>query len=142
MWRVDGKVDRTLEVLLLGQIMQNESFAFFTHILRRFAYRLQWDSYAWQTDLWKGYRWIEDDIDYRHQTVNHSVEFKNSQTGVHTNVVEGTSSAIKRRLSVRSRVRLGIEGHLDEFIWRRKHEAEDLWECFISALREIHYDLE
>lgn len=95
-----------------------------------------------QTDLWKGYNWLDDDINYSHETVNHSVEFKNAETGVHTNVVEGTNSGIKRRIAVRSRVREGIEGHIDEFIWRRKHENEDLWECFISAMRDIHYEIE
>jgi transposase-like protein len=95
-----------------------------------------------QTDLWKGYEWLEQDPDYTHQTVNHSIEFKNSETGVHTNIVEGTNGAIKRRISVRNRVRVGIEGHLDEFVWRRKHEKEALWECFISALRDIHFELE
>ena len=95
-----------------------------------------------QTDCWKGYQWLDKDTDSIHQTVNHSVEFKNSETGVHTNVVEGTNSAIKRRISVRSRVKNGINGHLDEFIWRRKHENEDLWNCFILALKDIHYDVE
>jgi IS1 family transposase len=95
-----------------------------------------------QTDLWKGYLWLNDDPDFVHETVNHSIEFKNSETGVHTNVVEGTNSGIKRRISVRSRVKVGIQGHLDEFIWRRKHEKENLWDCFVSAIREIHYNFE
>jgi IS1 family transposase len=95
-----------------------------------------------QTDMWRGYCWIDDDPDYIHETVNHSIGFKNSETGVHTNVVEGTNSGIKRRISVRSRVKQGIEGHLDEIIWRRRHENDDLWNAFISAIKDIHYEVE
>jgi transposase-like protein len=94
------------------------------------------------TDLWKGYGWIDDDSNYSHGTVNHSIEFKDSISGVNTNTVEGTNSGIKRRIPVRSRVRESIEGNLDEFVWRRKHERENLFECLITAMRDIHYDLE
>lgn len=94
------------------------------------------------TDLWKGYTWLNEDMDYMHRTVNHSQCFKDESTGVHTNFVEGTNNGLKQRIMVRSRLRDGIEGHLDEFVWRRKHEKEDLWERFIDALRDIHYDLE
>ena len=34
--------------------------------------------------------WIADS-NYNHQTVNHSIVFKDDETGVHTNFVEGTS---------------------------------------------------
>jgi hypothetical protein len=77
-----------------------------------------------------------------HQTVNHSVCFKDPETGIHTNFVEGTNNGLKQRIAVRSRVRKGIAEHLHEFIWRRKHDKENLWECFITALRDIHYDFE
>ena len=92
------------------------------------------------TDGWKGYGCVDDDQDYERCTINHSIEFRDSQTGVHTNTVEGINSGIKRRIAVRSRVREGIEEHLDEFVWRRKHEEENLWEYFMDAIRDIHYD--
>jgi hypothetical protein len=95
-----------------------------------------------QTDLWKGYNFIDDCTFYSHATVNHSQCFKDEITGVHTNYVEGTNSGIKRVLPVRSRVKDGIEDHLAEFIWRRKHERNNLWDCFITALVEIEYDVD
>jgi hypothetical protein len=94
------------------------------------------------TDMWKGYSWIHSDSNYEHATVNHSIGFKDYETGVHTNYVEGTNNGLKTRIPVRSRVRGGIEDHLLEFVWRRKHENADLWESFMDAIREIHYDLE
>ena len=94
------------------------------------------------TDLWRGYSWLNNTQNYTHDTVNHSVGFKDNETGVYTNYVEGTNSGIKRRIPVRSRVKQGIEEHLAEFIWRRKHEGPNIWESFLAAVREIHYDLQ
>lgn len=94
------------------------------------------------TDLWRGYSWIDRDEDYLHGTVNHSVSFKDSETGVHTNTVEGTNSGLKRKIPIRSRVKNGINGHLDEFVWRRKHSGPNIWDSFISAIKDVHYDLE
>lgn len=92
------------------------------------------------TDLWKGYTFIDDCTFYDHSTIVHSLEFNNSVTDVDTNYVEGTNAGLKRRIPVRSRVRNGIEEHLKEFVWRRKHEHDDLWEQFITDLVEIEYD--
>lgn len=94
------------------------------------------------TDLWRGYNWIGQESSFNHGVVNHSKHFKDPDTGVHTNTVEGTNSALKRVIPVRSRVSAGMMEHLEEFIWRRKHENDDLWECFIQAIRDIHYDIE
>lgn len=92
------------------------------------------------TDLWKGYNFIDDCAFYDHGTVNHSREFKNPDTNVHTNYVEGTNAGLKRTIPVRSRVGNGIEEHLGEFVWRRTHEADDLWDKFLDALVEIEYE--
>jgi len=76
-----------------------------------------------------------------HRTVNHSVEFKNSIDGTHTNTVEGTNNALKMLIKPRNRVRDNIDMHLHEFIWRRKH-SKDQWKAFIDAIRDIHYFVE
>lgn len=90
------------------------------------------------TDLWKGYLKLTQTLGFEHRTVNHSLEFKNSIDGTCTNTVEGTNNALKMKIMPRNRVKDGIEEHLMEFIWRRKH-AEDRWGAFIRALRDIHY---
>lgn len=93
------------------------------------------------TDGWRGYAALQANTDLEHRVVNHSVSFVDSQTGVHTNTVEGTNFALKRHVPIRCRIRDEIEGHLFEFVWRREHE-NSLWNSFIVALREVHYDLE
>jgi hypothetical protein len=75
-----------------------------------------------------------------HGTVNHSVTFKDHETGVHINTVDGTNSGLKRMIPVRGRVREGIENRLAEYVWRRKCENLNSWECLLEAFRIIDYD--
>ena len=55
---------------------------------------------------------------------------------MHTNIVEGTNFAVKRKIPVRSRVKDGIEEHLIEFVWRRQNEGQ-IWDAFVRVLVEI-----
>jgi hypothetical protein len=90
------------------------------------------------TDMWRGYSSINEVLGLEHRTVNHSIEFVNSVDGSTTNTIEGTNNALKILIQPRNRSEEDIDGHLLEFIWRRKHE-NDLWLGFIGALRDIHY---
>jgi hypothetical protein len=92
------------------------------------------------TDLWKGYSQIERNLGFIHRTVNHSKHFKDPISGVNTNTVEGTNSGLKMHIRPRNRTQ-GVDSYLTEIIWRRKN-ADRLWEAFISALRDVHYDLQ
>lgn len=91
------------------------------------------------TDLWRGYSQLSNMNDYTHMTVNHSETFKNPETGAHTNTIEGTWSGLKPTIPMRGRSSNRIEPYLWEFIWRRKNHAR-LWDSFIDALVEVHYD--
>jgi transposase-like protein len=93
------------------------------------------------TDLWKGYGNIESQLGLTHNTVNHSKCFKDPISGVCTNKVEGLNNALKMKISPRNRVKGGMNDHLLEFIWRRRHRG-NLWNAFLKALRDIHYDME
>jgi transposase-like protein len=88
------------------------------------------------TDCWKGYSDISE-RDYYHLTVNHSIEFMDSETFACTNSVEGNNNALKMLLPPRKRT-VECEDSLWEFIWRRKHEIR-LWDSFIDALKIIAY---
>ena len=90
------------------------------------------------TDCWKGYTDIEEALDVVHETVNHSLHYKDPITGVHTNSVESMWSWLKRKISLRARARGAIDGHLLEQVWRKKHEGA-LWEGFIEGLRAVGY---
>lgn len=91
------------------------------------------------TDMWRGYSGLES-LGYNHRTVNHSLFFKDPVTGVHTNTVEGMNNALKIAIRPRNRTR-SIDKFLSEFMWRRSN-SNDLWGAFVSALREVHYDME
>jgi transposase-like protein len=75
---------------------------------------------------------------FQHKTVNHSINFRDPETGCHTNSIEGTWNGVKLNISPRNRTAGAIDDHLAEFIWRRKSN-NNLWDAFINALQEIAY---
>ena len=89
------------------------------------------------TDMWRGYLGLES-LGYEHQTVNHSENFRDPETGVNTNTVEGTNNALKISVPSRNRTTDFIDEHLTTFIWRRKNSHE-LWIAFLRALRDVGY---
>jgi transposase-like protein len=90
-----------------------------------------------RTDCWKGYNGI-DKLGVTHQTINHSINFTDPETGVNTNTIEGIWNGIKLQIAPRNRNKELIENHLLEYIWRKKHK-NDLWYSFIDALRTTAY---
>lgn len=90
------------------------------------------------SDCWKGYVDVEEALDIPHFTVNHSKGFKNQENGVHTNSIEAKWGLLKRRITLRGRVKDNLPGYLMEQIWRNKHK-EAIWRGFIEALAEMHY---
>ena len=90
------------------------------------------------SDLWRAYNGIEEQLGLRHFTVNHSINFVDPETGIHTNTIEGTWSGIKRKVPACKRVGSCITLHLLEFVWRRKY-SNNIWDGFIKALKEIEY---
>jgi hypothetical protein len=76
---------------------------------------------------------------------SHGESFKIFQESNYTNshqhnTVEGTNNGLKIMIRPRNRGP-DMDNHLLEFVWRRKN-ASNLWEAFILALKEIHYDIE
>ena len=133
-WVVGG-VERTPERKVFLVSVPDRKADILTHIITR---HVKPGSIIY-TDLWKGYSRLAEVQDYEHHTVNHSQVFKDPVTGVHTNTIEGTWNALKMQIRPRNRVKDGIEEHLWEFIWRRRHAA-NLWDGFIGALRDLHYE--
>jgi transposase-like protein len=90
------------------------------------------------TDCWKGYDRLGRE-GYEHLTVNHSVEFVNSITGVHTNGIESDWQKIKRGVHF---PRFGVKddhlgGYLAEHIWRGKGERRNLFPLFVREVAKI-----
>ncbi len=73
-----------------------------------------------------------------HQTVNHSENFVDPITGVHTNTIEGFWNGLKYHIAPRNRNQNDIDEHLLEEIWRRKHQG-NLWNALLDALKTVGY---
>lgn len=138
--RVDGVwalvgIERTLEKKIFIIPIENRSSEIIDNILCKHVK----EGSIIYTDCWKGYQNLQIKFNFQHETVNHSKEFFNHHNGVCTNTVEGLNNGIKTKIKARNRVKTGIEAHVLEYIWRRQNK-NNLWEEFINALKNIHYD--
>jgi transposase-like protein len=91
------------------------------------------------SDCWKSYCFLNASDQYTHQTVNHSVEFKNSTTGAHTNTIEGLWNNLRRSLPKYGTRRDLYDGYLAEFIFRKKWGGSDIFEKTLQELTKVHY---
>jgi transposase-like protein len=89
------------------------------------------------TDLWRGYIGITE-MNIIHRTVNHSQNFVDPNTGVHTNTIEGYWNGLKLQISPRNRTKKLITNHLLECIWRKRNK-DNLWTSFLHALKTTGY---
>ena len=79
-------------------------------------------SIVW-SDQWAAYRRVQTLTPAaQHQTVNHSIEFINPTTGVHTQNIESywnrVKTTFKRMKGVHESM---LSSYLDEFMWRERH---------------------
>ena len=84
------------------------------------------------SDMWKPYNGIAKlPENYKHLTVNHSVEYKNKENGACTNTVEGTWRHVKRSLPLATK-KDKYDSYLGEFLWRKKNKGLDLFQCILN----------
>lgn len=83
------------------------------------------------TDCWKGYNNLKN-LGYKHMTVNHSKNFKDPVTGVHTNTIEGSWNGFKQSMPPRNRNKKDIILFLREYQWRKKNREYNLWKKFLK----------
>ena len=86
------------------------------------------------SDCWKSYDRLEEE-GYIHGTVNHSLEFVNSETGDHTQNIESTWRAVKRSLPRSGTVKHHYNSFFAEFMFRRQY-FEDCHDRFLAFLEE------
>ncbi|CAI6354922.1 unnamed protein product [Macrosiphum euphorbiae] len=92
------------------------------------------------SDCWKSYDCLKDE-GYTHLTVNHSIEFKNPDTGAHTNNVEGMWRHAKASMSQYCRKKRFYAGYLAKYMFLkscRLQNVDPLAEFF--KLCSIVYD--
>jgi hypothetical protein len=70
------------------------------------------------TDQWAGYNQLSS-LGYTHHTVNHTLNFVDPTTGVHTNMQEGLWHHVKRQLDSKQ----SLEHVFIEFVFRRRFNA-------------------
>jgi transposase-like protein len=131
---VIGGVEATEERKMFVEVVERRDQEAITEVLSRHVL----PGSVIVTDCWRGYLGIDEALSVHHLTVNHSETFVDPHTGACTNHIEGTWGAIKARISPRNRTKAFIEGHLLEFIWRRKH-SDDLWGGLLSCFRNVGY---
>ena len=82
------------------------------------------------------------DLGMVHDTVNHTYNFVDAVTGVHTNHIEGTWYALKHTATpIRHRSPNFVAGDICTFMWKRRH-AGDLWNAFLAALARVIFETE
>ncbi|KRH91877.1 putative transposable element, partial [Pseudoloma neurophilia] len=88
-----GIVERTEKRRIILIPVERRDSKTLTDIIRKYVHPLS----IILTDKWKGYnelkKYFKD-----HKTVNHSKNFKDPETGVHTNTIEGNWSPLKKML--------------------------------------------
>lgn len=77
------------------------------------------------TDCWKGYNGLNETFG-GHGTVNHSIGFKDEETGIHTNTIEGNWSGVKLQVPLRGRSRDKINLYLVRYMLLRNEDEHPL----------------
>ena len=88
------------------------------------------------SDGWAAYRGINAH-GYEHETVNHSVTFKDPITGAHSNTIEGSWFHLKRSLPQAGTRKTMFPNHFAMYIWRKKFGASD-FKVFLEHVGRVH----
>ena len=76
------------------------------------------------SDCWRAYDCLQDH-GYNHLKVNHSLTFKDPDTGAHTNAIESSWRAAKSSMSSSGRIKAHVPGNLARYMFlKRCHELK------------------
>ena len=96
------------------------------------------------SDQWRAYAQIQSSLNLQHSTVNHSRNFVDPSSGVHTQAIEGYWSRVKAKLKrMRGTTPEMLPGYLDEFMWRErfacnsKGELDRQWDLLVTLLSNV-----
>lgn len=91
------------------------------------------------SDQWAAYNRIQRDLGLIHGTVNHSVNFVDPASGVHTQNAESNWSAAKEKLKkMKGNTNSNfLQEYLQEFTWRRWYGEPHPNGCFQRILQDI-----
>ena len=90
------------------------------------------------SDQWAAYRQLSANVNYTYATVNHSVNFVDPVTGVHTQAIESYWAKAKNKFKAMKGVATPqLSGYLDERMWRDRY-APDATAAFHHICSHIH----
>ncbi len=93
------------------------------------------------SDSWSSYRKLSS-LRFDHQTVNHSYNFLDPDTGAHTNKIEGLWSQAKRKFKeMNGCSRAHLQSYLDEFVWRTNNgfSRPDAFDEILNEIGRIYF---
>ena len=77
------------------------------------------------SDCWRAYACLADE-GYQHLTVNHSINFRDPETGAHTNAIESSWNAAKQVVARQHRTPKAAAGQLARYLFDKKCRATGL----------------
>jgi transposase-like protein len=92
------------------------------------------------SDSWSSYNKLTH-LNYRHLTVNHSVNFLDPETGAHTNKIEGLWAQVKRKFKeMNGCSRVHLQSYIDEFMWRQNNglDRETSYAAILAAIATVY----
>lgn len=90
------------------------------------------------SDCWKAYSSLSS-LGYIHQTVNHSKEFKNKETGAHTNSIESTWHALKQSLPRSGTQKQLYDSYFEEYVIRKRYlKTDNKFETFLGLIGRVY----
>lgn len=91
------------------------------------------------SDCWSSYNKISKLNEYQHQTVNHSYNFLDPDTGTCTNLIECLWNVSKQKFKeIKGCKRAYVQSYIDEFIWRYNNCVNnDRVLCYSLLLKEL-----
>ena len=91
------------------------------------------------SDCWKAYSSPKDE-GFQHLTVNHSIEFKNEETGACTNTIESTWRALKNFLPPSGTIKTLYDSYFSQYCVRKKYltGATDPFLEFLSLIKKVY----
>ena len=88
-------------------------------------------------DSWSSYNKIQNLKGFKSMSVTHNYNFKDPETGAHTNKIEGLWSQFKRKFKAMNGCnRAQLQSYINEFMWRHWNDVNRV-EAFEFILDEI-----
>lgn len=91
------------------------------------------------SDCWKAYSSLKEE-GYTHLTVNHSLTFKNKETGACTNLIESTWNAVKKSFPKYGSQKQFYDSYLVEYMIRKKYlnDSDDKFLTFLNLIKKVY----